>query len=134
MPRARSRSSTMASFAPWWASSTKAPDLVEVEVVARGQLLLGLAEAHRHRHQLGLGAVVEVAFDAPEHGGRGVDRLGPRALEGADPHGEGVWGEEDLHEPAVDRDDQPHGPRGEEEQHHTGRHDEHPVEEPTRRH
>ena len=59
--------------------------LVEVDVVAVGQLLLGLAEPHGQRHQLGLGAVVEVALDPAQGGGRGVDGLGPGLLEASAP-------------------------------------------------
>ena len=38
--------------------------------------LVGHAEAHRQRDQPGLGAVVQVALDAAQLGGRVVDGLG----------------------------------------------------------
>ena len=55
-------------------------DPIEVDLVV-GQLLLGHAEPHGQRDQLGLGAVVQVALDAAQRGGRGVDGHGAGLLE-----------------------------------------------------
>ena len=49
------------------------------------ELFLGLTEPHRQGDQLGLGAVVEVAFDASEGLGGRVECLRPRLLEASHP-------------------------------------------------
>ena len=64
---------------------------VEIDVVVGvGQLLLGHAESHGQSDQLGLGAVVQVALDPAQCGGRSVERLAAGLLETAHPAGHRV--------------------------------------------
>ena len=113
MPRARSRSSTMASLAPRWASLTRSLTWSRSSSLRVGELLLGHAQAHGQRHQLGLGAVVEIPLDPPQGGGGGVDGLGPGLLEVAQPHGHRIGGEQRSHEQPVEVVEEPHRPGGE---------------------
>ncbi len=87
------------------------------------ELLLGLTEPHRQSDQLGLGAVVQVAFDASEGLGGGVEGLRPRLLEAPHPGRRRVGAEQEVHHPPVEVDDQPHRPRGDEEQDDPGHED-----------
>ena len=84
------------------------------------ELFLGLTEPHRQGDELGLGAVVEVALDASEGLSGGVERLRPRLLEAPDPGRRRVGSEQQMHHAPVEVDDQPHRPRGDEEQDHPG--------------
>ncbi len=61
MPRTTARSSPIAAAAVDRASLISAPGLLRVLVERR----VGHAEAHRQRDQPGLGAVVQVALQAP---------------------------------------------------------------------
>ncbi len=81
MPRARSRSSWRASFTSPCASSTIAGGGFGV----LGELLLGEAEVHGEGDEPGLGAVVQVAFDAAQVGGGRVDHHPPVRLQLGDP-------------------------------------------------
>ena len=90
---------------------------VEVDVLGIVlELLLGHAEPHGERHQLGLGAVVQVALDPAQRGGRGVDRLRPGLFEGAHPRRHGIGPEQAADQHAVDVDEAPHDPGRREEE------------------
>ncbi len=102
----------------------KTPDGRQVGGVVLGpqvvKFFLCLTEAHRQRHQLRLGAVVEVALDAPKGLGSGLESLGPRLLEAPNTGRGRAGAEHELHHPPVQVDDQPHRPWGDEEQHEAG--------------
>ena len=74
MPRTRSRSSASASLLAAARLGEQRPRAVGVV----GELLLGQGQAHAQRDQPGLRAVVQVALDAAQLGGLGVDGLGAR--------------------------------------------------------
>ena len=82
MPRARSRSSRRASPAPSRASASSSR---AAWVGARGELLLGHAEAHPERDETRLCAVVQVALDPAQLGVLYVHRARAAALERRDP-------------------------------------------------
>ena len=112
----------MASLAPLWASLTSALIWSMSSWSRVGELLLGHPQPHGQGHQLGLGAVVEIPLDPPQGGGGGVDGLGPGLLEVANPDGHGIGGEEGPHEQAVEVVEEPHRPRGDEEEDRPGDH------------
>ena len=72
MPRARSRSSASARLASLACLADELARALGVAVEA----LLGHPEVHRQRDQARLCAVVQVALDALQLGGGGVDRAG----------------------------------------------------------
>ena len=85
------------------------------------ELLLGQAELHGQGHQLGLRAVVQVAFDVAEPGRRVVHRVCSGLLQIADPLGErgGVarsGSEQAADERSVHLGDRVRQPRGREQQ------------------
>ncbi len=82
MPRARSRSSMMASLALRCAASTSSRARSRSAALTPDrQLLPGQAQLHRHRHHLGLRPVVQVALDPAQPGRRVVHRAGPALLQ-----------------------------------------------------
>ena len=90
---------------------------VEIDVLGIVfELLLGHAEAHGERDELGLGAVVQVALDTAQRGGRGVDCLGPGLFQRAHPRGHGVRPEQTADHQPVDVDETAHDPGSREEE------------------
>ena len=80
MPRTTVRRSASADVV------TRAPRAAALRRLGvAGEHLLGHAEVHAERHEPGLGAVVQVALDAAQLGGRVVDRLCPRLRHLCDP-------------------------------------------------
>ena len=104
-------------------------DLVEVDATGFRQLLLGHAQAHGEGDQLGLCAVVQVTFDPPQRGRRGVDRVGARLLERAHTGRHRVGTEQRPDEEAIDVGEAPHDPGSGQQEQEAHDEDRHAVEE-----
>ena len=67
------------------ADEIERPCRIERDIRPVLELLLGLPERHGQRGELSLGAVVQVAFDPAQRGGRVVDHLGAGGFEFTQP-------------------------------------------------
>ena len=86
------------------------------------ELLPRQAQLHRHRDEPGLRAVVQVPLDAPQRGGRLVDRVRPAALQVGDARVAGGRAEQRADQQPVRPQHQPYHPgRGQQHQHAAGR-------------
>ena len=65
---------------------------------------------------------MEIALDPPEGGGGRVNGLGSGLFEVADPDGHGIGDEQRSHEQAIEIVEEPHRPRGDEEEDRPGDH------------
>jgi hypothetical protein len=75
------------------------------------EFLLRHAEVHGERREPDLGAIMQVAFQAPELRGRVVDRQRPSLLEVLEPLRDGSGAEQAADQPPVDSHDGPGDPR-----------------------
>ena len=91
MPRARSRSSVMASLAPRWAASTssrtRSRSACTVPLSAAAELLPGQAQLHGDGDHLGLRSVVQVPLDPAQPRRRVLHHVGPGLLQLTHPAG-----------------------------------------------
>ena len=136
MPRAMSRSSTMASLAPRWASTTSAVTRARsagatTTPVMSSSRSLAMPRRMASANKLGLRPVVQVPLDPAQRRGRGVDGLCPGLLQGADTGGDGVGAQEGADEQAVEVDKAAHDPRSGEEEDDADDEDTDAVEEGT---